>query len=163
MLSACDNIVGTVLELKQKCPPKGYFMNEFRTLPNLREMYRVELIHNKDFAFSVKLGNYEFIIDAKGNGLTPPDVLLASLGSCIGVYIRKYAEGAKLDLNNFKITVEAEFAKEAPLSFKAINVFVDLKSATLDERRKKALLEFIKNCPVHNTLKGNPEVEIKLS
>ena len=57
--------------------------------------------------------------------------------------------------------MEGEFAKD-PYSFKVINVSIDLKGEKLDERRSKALLEFIKNCPVHNTLKGNPEVEIKL-
>lgn len=40
--------------------------------------------------------------------------------------------------------------------------FRDLKGAVLDERRRKALLEFVKNCPVHNTLKVNPLVDIKL-
>lgn len=127
-------------------------------------MYRVEAVHSKDFAFKIESGGHQFIIDAKGkDGLTPPDALLASLGSCIGVYIRKYAEGDKLDLVNFNIIVEAQFTKEQPISFKTINVSIDLKGAELDDRRKKTLLEFIKNCPVHNTLKGNPLVEIKLS
>ncbi len=126
-------------------------------------MYRVDIAHSKDFTFSVKSGDYEFTIDSKGNGLTPPAALLASLGSCVGVYIRKYAEGAKISLDNFKINVEAEFSQEPPACFKVIKVSVDLKNTQLDERRKKALIDFIKNCPVHNTLKANPLVEIKLS
>jgi len=126
-------------------------------------MYRVEVKHIKDYAFQAKSGGQEFSIDAKAkDGISPPDVLLASLGSCLGVYIRKYAEGAKLALENFSITVEAEFSKEPPMCFKMINVSLDLKGAALDERRKSALLEFIKNCPVHNTLKGNPAVEVKI-
>lgn len=127
-------------------------------------MYRVEIAHDKDFTFNVKSQDYACVVDARGkNGLTPPDVLLAALGSCIGVYIRKYSETAKLNLLNFSVTVEAEFSQEPPLCFKAIRVAVDLKDAHLDERRIKALLEFVKNCPVHNTLKSNPLVEIKLS
>jgi putative redox protein len=125
-------------------------------------MYRVEVAHSKDFVFKAKSAGHEFTIDAKGKeGMTPPDVLLASVASCLGVYVRKYVEGAKLELSGFKITAEAEFAQE-PLSFKVINVSIDLRDAKLDERRNKALLEFIKNCPVHNTLKGDPGVEIKL-
>lgn len=126
-------------------------------------MYRVEVNHRKDLSFSVKSGNREFIIDAKGtDGVSPPDALLTSVGSCLGVYICKYAQGAKIALENFSITVEAEFTKETPMRFKIINVAVDLKNSALDVRRKNALLEFIKNCPVHNTLKGNPQVEIKI-
>lgn len=126
-------------------------------------MYKAEVTHKKDFIFSVKSGNHELAIDAKGKeGITPPDALLASIGSCLGVYIRKYAEGSGLALENFSINVEAEFVKETPMCFKVINVAVDLKNSSLDERRKPALLEFIKNCPIHNTLKGNPQVEIKI-
>lgn len=125
-------------------------------------MYKVEVTHIKDLAFSVKAQEESFIIDAKGKGLTPLDALLSGLASCVGVYIRKYGEGVKLDLNNFKVLVEAELDKMPPVSFKKINVSVDLPDIGLDERRKEALLRFIKNCPAHGTLKGNPEIEIKI-
>ncbi|MDP3042620.1 MAG: OsmC family protein [Candidatus Omnitrophota bacterium] len=126
-------------------------------------MYAVQVTHNQDSAFTVKVGESEFIIDAKGKGLTPLDALLAGLGSCIGVYIRKYAEGSKLDLKNFKINVSAQLCSQPPFYFKLINVQIDLKDSALDERRQKALLEFIKHCPAHNTLKGNPEIEFQVS
>jgi len=126
-------------------------------------MYRVDVTHIKDYEFAVRSGAHELIIDAKaGAGLTPPDALLASLGSCIGVYIQKYLDGAKLAPGAFKITVEAEFAKD-PLSFKLIKIEAKLGGIQLDDKRKTAFLEFIKNCPVHNTLKGSPRVEVKLS
>ena len=126
-------------------------------------MYNIQLKHNQNLAFTVKANEKEFVIDALGDGLTPLDALLAGLGSCIGVYICKYAQGAKLDLNNFKINVSAELSKESPFSFRQINVAIDLKASSLDERRKRALLEFIKNCPAHNTLKGNPVIEFTLT
>ena len=127
-------------------------------------MYQVEIIHKKDLIFQVNSGAHEFCIDAKGHdGITPPDTLLASLGSCIGVYISKYSQGAKLGLENFSVTIEAEFTKEPPMRFERIDVVIDLKGIVLDERRRGALLQFIKNCPVHNTIEGNPAVEVKLS
>ena len=125
-------------------------------------MYKVEITHNQDLAFTAKVGQSDFVIDAQGQGLTPLDALLAGLGSCIGVYIRKYAQGSKLDLKNFKIVVSAQLSGQTPLAFKQINVDIDLKGSGLDERRQKALLEFIKHCPAHNTLKGNPEIGFQL-
>jgi len=125
-------------------------------------MYRAEVTGNPDSSFKVKSGDYEFVIDIKSKGISPPDTLLASLAGCLGVYIRKYSEGSGLTLSNFSITAEAEFCQDKPMGFKKINVCVDLKGAQLDERRKKALLEFIKNCPIHNTLKMNPAVDIKI-
>ncbi|MDD5432872.1 MAG: OsmC family protein [Candidatus Omnitrophica bacterium] len=125
-------------------------------------MYQVEVIHVKDLAFEVKSGEESFVIDAKGKGLTPLDALLSGLGSCVGVYIRKYAESSNLGLEKFKVSVEAELTKESPFMFKIISVSVDLNGVGLDERRKNALSEFIKNCPVHNTLKGNPQIQVKI-
>ena len=126
-------------------------------------MYRAEARHIKDFTFDVTSAGARVTIDAKGkDGITPPDALLAALTSCTGVYIHKYAEGAKLSLEGFSVTAEAEFCKEPPFSFKSIALAVDLKGAVLDERRKRALVEFIKNCPVHGTLKGNPEINITI-
>ncbi len=125
-------------------------------------MYRVEVRPGQDSTFKVKSKDYEFVIDTKGKGINPPDTLLASLASCTGVYLRKYAEGAKLNLGEFLISAEAEFTKEPPLCFKEIKVEIDLKDLELDERRQKALLEFIKNCPVHSTLKASPLVEVRI-
>lgn len=125
-------------------------------------MYRVDVTHQKDFSFTAKSADGEFAIDIKGAGMTPPDTLLASLAGCVGVYIRKYAEGAKLPLEHFVVSAEAQLSKEPPVRFSSIKVSVDLKGAQLDERRRYALMEFIRNCPVHHTITGSPDVDIAL-
>ena len=125
-------------------------------------MYHVDISNKGGYAFDVSSKDYRFTVDINGKGVTPPDTLLASIGSCLGVYIRKYAEGSKLDIPDFDIKVGADLSKEQPVRFRAINVSIDLKGAKLDDRRKKALLEFIRNCPVHNTIKNGPETNIVL-
>lgn len=125
-------------------------------------MYHVDIANAGDYSFKVKSKDSEFIVDIKGKGITPPDTLLASLGTCVGVYVRKYAEDTKLTLPEFDISVDADLCKETPVCFKKINVNVDLNGTQLDDRRLKAMHEFVKNCPVHNTIKNNPEVEIKI-
>lgn len=125
-------------------------------------MYSVEITNTKDYLFNIKSKDYEFNVDTKGAGVTPPDALLASVGSCLGVYMRKYAEGANIELGPFTIKAEAEFSKD-PVCFRKINIKIDLKGFKMNERRIKAMLAFVKNCPVHNTLKSNPEVEIEIA
>ncbi|MDD5730277.1 MAG: OsmC family protein [Candidatus Omnitrophica bacterium] len=125
-------------------------------------MYSVEIKNQGDSVFQVKSKDYEFNVDTRGKGITPPDALLASLGTCIGVYIRKYADGAMLPVKEFNVSVKAEFTKELPTCFRDIEIIVDLKGFELDDRRRNSMLEFVKNCPVHNTLKVNPRVEIKI-
>jgi uncharacterized OsmC-like protein len=125
-------------------------------------MYRVDISSKGGFSFNARSKDGEIVTDTKGGGMTPPDVLLASLGSCIGVYIRKYAEGARIELGDFAIRVEAELSKEKPVCFRKIDISVDLKDNSLDDRRKKSLRAFIENCPVHKTIKSDPEVVISL-
>jgi uncharacterized OsmC-like protein len=126
-------------------------------------MYKVDITNSGSSSFTVTSGNQTCTIDTKAGGMTPPGMLLAGLGSCIGVYIQKYADGAKLGLGAFDIGIEADFAKEAPLRFQEIRVSIRLNGVQLDERRKAALLSFITNCPVHNTLETHPTVTMTLS
>ena len=126
-------------------------------------MYHVDITNSGEYVFNVKSKDYECVVDVKGKGMTPPDTLLASIGTCIGVYLRKYAENVKLELPAFKIKVDADFCKEPPICFRKIEVSIDLQGVALDERRAKGMIEFLKNCPVHNTIKNNPEVVIKVA
>lgn len=125
-------------------------------------MYRVEITNAGDSLFNVKSKDYEFVIDTHGKGITPPDTLLTSLGSCMGVYLKKYAEATKLAIKEFTISVSADFSSDKPIRFKDINVSIDLKGIKITEMQKNGLLAFIRNCPVHNTLMGNPNVIINI-
>jgi len=124
--------------------------------------YHVDIVNSGSSSFDVKSKEGQFTVDTGGNGMTPPDLLLAGLGTCFGVYIRKYCEGAKIPLAGFSISVDADFEKEKPVCFRQIRISADLGGITLDERRRASLLEFVKNCPVHNTLKNNPDVIVNI-
>ncbi|MDD5660259.1 MAG: OsmC family protein [Candidatus Omnitrophica bacterium] len=89
-------------------------------------MYHVDISNSQDNLFNVRSKDYEFIIDLKGRGITPPEALLASLGTCVGVYLRKYAEGVKLTLPELAISVDADLSKETPICFRKIYVNVGL-------------------------------------
>ena len=125
-------------------------------------MYKVDIYNKGEYDFQVSSKDYQFTVSPKGKGISPSATFLASLGACIGLYIRKYAEGAKLPLPEFDISVEAEFSRESFVFFKEINVSIDLKGAQLDERRKTAIVNFAKNCPIHNTLKTAPSINCNI-
>jgi putative redox protein len=126
-------------------------------------MYQVLLTNEGTSQFKVKAKNYEFTIDTKGGGVTPPDALLASLASCIGVYTRKYAEGRNLELGHFTIEAHGELSHENPVCFRNIEITVAFKNKIQDVKLEESLLRFVHNCPIHNTLKNNPEVHIILT
>ncbi|MDD5492815.1 MAG: OsmC family protein [bacterium] len=125
-------------------------------------MYQAEVFCAKDMTFQVKSKGYEITIDGKSGAISPLDTLLAALGACAGVYIRKFAESTKLSLENFIVRVEADLTDKAPYQFNEIKIDIDLQGITLDEGKKESLLRFVRNCPVHQTLKANPEMLISI-
>jgi uncharacterized OsmC-like protein len=125
-------------------------------------MYKVDISCKEDSVFDVTSGEAHTTIDMTEKNLGPLPTLLAALGSCIGVFLRRYADNMKLPIKEFSVSVEAELEKTPVMSFRKINVSVDLKGAPLDEQKKEALMRFIQNCPVHNTLHGNPEIGLML-
>ncbi|MDP8292867.1 MAG: OsmC family protein [Candidatus Orphnella occulta] len=126
-------------------------------------MYKVDIVNKSGYSFKATSDGHEFYIDAKGNGPSPSSLFLASLGSCIGVYIRKYLDGVKIESDKFTVEVESEFAKERPISFKEIRVRINLEDMDIDEKRKKSLLHFVKNCPIHGTISSKPTIDIDIS
>jgi len=123
-------------------------------------MYKVDISSADGQAFDISEGTGSFRVDPQGGGLTPPGALLAGLGSCTGVYIRKYAAGAKLAIGGFDISVSADLSADAPHRFSHIAVAISFRGAALDDRRKAALAAFLRNCPVHNTLTGTPSISL---
>ena len=131
-------------------------------------MYEIEVLYRGRFKYSIKSLNYEVKVDfpkddaSLVDGITPPALLLASLGSCLAVYLERYLNSSKISFDRFTIKVNSDICKDPPKYLKDINIKIDIQASQLDKSRKESLLEFIKNCPVHNTLIHNPAVNIIL-
>lgn len=130
-------------------------------------MYEVDVAFQSSSKYKVTSLNHEVNIDfpkpdGSIDGITPPALLLAAVGSCLAVYLERYLNGAKIKFEDFSIKVKSDICKESPHYLKVIDIKLSLKGAELDNRRKEALVEFVKNCPVHNTLVYKPTVTITL-
>ena len=130
-------------------------------------MYEVDVEYQSASRYKATSLNYEVKIDflkedGSIDGITPPALFLASVGSCLAVYLERYLNGAKIKFDTFSINVKSDICKDSPHYLKVIDVTIGLKGADMDSRRKEALLEFVRNCPVHNTLMHKPTVTIRL-
>lgn len=125
-------------------------------------MYAVEVSNKGTGIFDVTARENTMTIEPMGKGFAPAEVLLASLGSCIGFFVRRYAEQTKLEIKEFSIRLESEFS-QGPMSLRRIKVQVDLKGVELDAQRRKALAAFVKNCPIKATLERSPKIELSIA
>ena len=91
-------------------------------------------------------------------GMNPLEIFLSSLGSCIAVYTKRYCQDTKIDPSGFVVEIESELSQERPFKFKDIKVKINLNKDLGD--KKASFLNFVKNCPVHNSITGQPNIQI---
>lgn len=117
------------------------------------------------------LGNVKFEASTRGHrvicdqpagnggsdqGMTPPEFLLTSLGTCAGFYAAQYLKTRSLPAGGLEVTVHAEKAAQpARLGQFRIEVFVP----ELDPHHEAGILRAVKACLIHNTLLNAPSIE----
>src|SRR5215471_18036360 len=83
-------------------------------------------------------------------GMTPPELLLASLGACAGYYAAEYLKARHLAGAGMRICVTAEKAA-APARLSSFNIEIRIPEE-LEERHRQGVLRAVKSCLIHNTL-----------
>lgn len=127
-------------------------------------MYKVQVKNRGGSEVYVKSQSGEFTVDTDAKtAVAPLDTLLAALGSCMSFYIRKFAKSANIQMDLFTVDAEAELVSDKGYRFKDIRVSIDLNGSAIDDMKKQSLIQFVKNCPVHNTLRNMPEIDIKVA
>jgi putative redox protein len=89
-------------------------------------------------------------------GMTPPEFLLASLGTCAGFYAVQYLKTRNQPAEGLKVSVVAEKAK-APARLGSFRIEVVVPN--LDPAHEAGVLRAVKACLVHNTLVNAPAIE----
>lgn len=120
------------------------------------------------------LGGVQFEIAARGHrlvcdqpvenggadrGISPPELLLASLGTCAGYYAAEYLRARSL-ATTLSIRVAADKSAQ-PARLSAFRVEVDVPGI-LDERHRDGVLRAVKKCLIHNTLTQAPGIEVSV-
>jgi putative redox protein len=93
-------------------------------------------------------------------GMTPPELLLASLGSCAGFYAVMYLKKHKLSMEGTRVHVSAEKAK-APARMEDFRITVDVP-ADFTEEHKKGIEDAVHHCLIHNTLLNPPRISLEI-
>jgi len=123
--------------------------------------------HLGDVQFEVKARNHSVICDQAienggfDEGITPPEFLLASLGTCAGYYAVQYLKSHHLPIEGLRVRTSAEKAK-GPARMVDFRINIEC-GTTLDARHREGILRAVHACLIHNTLLNPPRIDVDLA
>jgi putative redox protein len=125
---------------------------------------KVEQLQNVKFAIHAR--HHTVICDQPADnggadeGMTPPELMLASLGSCAAFYAAQYLKTRSLATGGVEVAVDAEKLK-SPARLGNFKIEVHCPVA-LTEEHQSGLVRSVHSCLIHNTLMSVPEIAIEL-
>ena len=93
-------------------------------------------------------------------GMTPPELMLASLGACAAFYAAAYLRKHNLAGRGTKVRVTASKRKDPP-RLDDFHISVDVP-ASLDPKHLEGLERAVHQCLIHNTLLHPPTIAIEI-
>jgi uncharacterized OsmC-like protein len=93
--------------------------------------------------------------------MTPTELLVASLSSCVAFYAGRYL--ARHGLNRDRLHVTATFTTATTRPARVQEVRLTIRVPGIPPSRQAALLAVASHCTVHNTLRHPPEIAIELT
>jgi uncharacterized OsmC-like protein len=127
---------------------------------------KLEVNLQQGFLFKAVCGGHEVFTDqhqAEGGAdqaMTPAELFIASLGTCIGVYAVRFCKRHNLPTEGMKVFLDWSNAKD-PVRIGSIKAELHYPH-NIPETEKKGLLRMAEACFVHETILHKPEIVIEL-
>jgi putative redox protein len=118
--------------------------------------------------FQIKTRGHSIVSDQPADsggfdeGMTPPELLLASLGSCAGFYAAQYLRKNKLATEGTRVRVTCEKVKDPVARMTNFVIEVDAP-VELTKDQRKGFDQAVANCLIHNTLLHPPKISLKVA
>jgi len=127
---------------------------------------RVHIKQLENVKFAAQARNHSVLCDQPAEnggldeGMTPPELMLASLGTCAAFYAVEYLRTRNLASGGVEVSVNAEKLKNPG---RLGNFQIDvLCPVALTEAQQAGLVRSVHSCLIHNTLMSVPEIAIQL-
>ncbi|HUX27495.1 MAG TPA: OsmC family protein [Terracidiphilus sp.] len=128
---------------------------------------QVKVSHLGEVKFAIQSRSHTVVCDqppengGEDSGMTPPELLLASLASCAAFYAVQYLKTRNLAESGVEVSVTAEKLKP-PARLGNFRIQVDCP-VLLTEEQTEGLNRAVRHCMVHNTLLSPPQITIELA
>jgi putative redox protein len=126
----------------------------------------VKVTHLGQVKFNIQSRSHSILCDqpadngGEDSAMTPPELMLASLGSCAAFYAVHYLKTRNLAESGVEVSVTAEKLK-GPARLGNFKIHVEYP-VVLNQEHTEGLMRSVKHCLIHNTLLVPPEIDIEL-
>jgi putative redox protein len=127
----------------------------------------VTVEHLGSVQFEIKARQHTIVSDqppenfGHDEGMTPPELLLASLGSCAAFYASQYLRKHKLASEGTRVRVTADKVKDPVVRVDNFRIEID-SPVELSESHQAGVEAAVLHCLVHNTLLHPPQITIEI-
>lgn len=126
----------------------------------------VSVEHLGSVQFEIRARSHSIVSDqptenfGHDEGMTPPELLLASLGACAGFYAAQYLRKHRLAAEGTRVRVTADKVKD-PARIDNFRIEVEVPGEFSDLHRA-GVEEAVHHCLIHNTLLQPPKIAIEI-
>jgi putative redox protein len=127
----------------------------------------VRISHVDGVKFAIQARSHVVVCDqpvenhGSDTGMTPPEFLLASLGSCAAYYAMEFLKTRGLAETGVEVTVTAEKLLQ-PARLGNFRVEISCPVA-LTAEQNATMIRAVERCVVHNTLQSTPQIAIEVT
>ncbi len=127
----------------------------------------VKISHLEGVKFAIQARSHVIVCDQPADnggadtGMTPPELLLSSLGSCAAFYAVQYLKTHNLAQTGVEVSVTAEKLSQ-PARLGNFHVQV-VSPVPLTAEQTEGMMRAVHHCLIHKTLMSMPEVQIELA
>jgi uncharacterized OsmC-like protein len=120
-------------------------------------MSTITTVYKGDMEFEAIMGEHRLTIDVspnrggKGRGPRSTQLFVASLASCVAVFVASYCARTGLDATDLSVDVNYGEDDAEPTSLVDLEVVINLPHADIGDRRE-AIRRVAEHCPVHETV-----------
>jgi uncharacterized OsmC-like protein len=126
----------------------------------------IQVEHLGSVQFEIKARQHTIVSDQPpenggfDEGMTPPELLLASLGSCAAFYAAQYLKNHSLATEGTIVRVSADKAKN-PARLDNFRIALEIPCG-LDQKALEGIEQSVQHCLIHNTLLHSPAIAIEI-
>jgi uncharacterized OsmC-like protein len=125
---------------------------------------QVKVVQLQGVKFAIQARSHTILCDQPAensgadSGMTPPELLLASLGSCAAYYAAEYLRTRNLAQDGVEVEVTAEKLNQ-PARLGNFRIQI-VSPVALTSGQAEAMICCVRSCLVHNTLLSTPDIAI---